>query len=57
MVEKQVSFGGNLLGLIGRGLFALSADKWEKRWAFIFRASTLRFVLTKPGAGGQGTTA
>ncbi len=57
MVEKHLSFGGNLLGLIGRGLFALSADKWEKRWAFIFRASTLRFVLTKSGAGGQGTTA
>jgi SAM-dependent methyltransferase len=52
MVEKRLSFSGNLLGLIGRGLFALAPDKWESRWAFIFRASTLRFVLAKPAAGG-----
>ena len=52
MVEKRLSFGGNMLGLIGRGLFALSPEKWEKRWAFIFRASTLRFVMTKPVSGG-----
>ena len=48
MVQKRLSFGGNLLGLIGRGLFALSPEKWEKRWAFMFRASTLTFILTKP---------
>ena len=51
MVDRHLSFGGNLLGLIGRGLFALSADKWENRWAFMFRASTLTFVLTKPVSG------
>lgn len=55
MVEKKLSFGGNLLGLIGRGLFALSPEKWEKRWAFMFRASTVRFVLAKPRAEGSGS--
>jgi SAM-dependent methyltransferase len=55
MVEKQLSFGGNLLGLIGRGLFALSPEKWEKRWAFMFRASTLRVVLIKPAAAAEAT--
>jgi len=52
IVEKQLAFGGNLLGLIGRGLFALSPDKWEKRWSFMFRASTLRVVLTKSDSPG-----
>lgn len=55
MAERRISFGGNLLGLIGRALFALSPDKWERRWAFMFRASTLRFVLTKPATGGDRT--
>ena len=36
--------------------FALSADKWEKRWAFIFRGSTLTFVLIKPASEGEATT-
>jgi SAM-dependent methyltransferase len=55
VVEKHLSFGGNLLGLIGRALFALSPEKWERRWSFMFRASTLRVVLTKPAdvAGGD----
>jgi SAM-dependent methyltransferase len=56
MVEKHLSFGGNLLGLIGRGLFALSPDKWEKRWAFMFRGSTLTFVLIKPASEGDAPT-
>ncbi|MDH3240353.1 MAG: class I SAM-dependent methyltransferase [Alphaproteobacteria bacterium] len=55
MAEKHLSFGGNLLGLIGRGLFALWPDKWEKRWAFMFRASTLRVVMTKPTASAEPT--
>jgi SAM-dependent methyltransferase len=56
MMEKHLSFGGNLLGLIGRGLFALSPEKWEKRWAFMLRGSTLTFVLIKPASGGDAIT-
>lgn len=46
--EKRLSFPGGMMGLIGRALFRLSADAWEKKWCFLFRASTLTVVLAKP---------
>lgn len=44
--QKKLSFGGGLLGLIGRLIFMLSPEQYEKKYCFIFRASTLRFVLS-----------
>lgn len=44
VVARGLSFGGGL-GLIGRLLFALSPELWEKQFCFVFRGSTLRFEL------------
>jgi len=44
IVSRRLSFGGGL-GLIGRMIFALSPAAWEKSFCFVFRASTLTFVL------------
>lgn len=43
-VSRRLSFGGGL-GLVGRAIFAISPDAWEKSFAFVFRASTLTFEL------------
>lgn len=45
IVQRNLSFGGGLLGLVGRALFALSPEAYERKYCFIFRASTLRFEL------------
>ncbi len=45
VVQRSLSFGGGLLGLVGRALFALSPEAFEKKYCFVFRASTLRFEL------------
>ena len=45
VVQRHLSFGGSLLSLIGRAIFSLSPETYEKRYCFIFRASTLRFDL------------
>lgn len=45
VASRRLSFGGGILGLIGRLLFALSAEQYEKKYCFMFRASTLRFEL------------
>lgn len=45
VVARRLSFPGGLLGLVGRLLFRLSPEGWEKRACFVFRASTLRFQL------------
>lgn len=45
VVSRRLSFGGGLLGLIGRALFALSPETYEKKYCFLFRASTLHFQL------------
>lgn len=45
VVQRNLSFGGGLLGLIGRMIFSLSPEAFEKKYCFIFRASTLRFEL------------
>lgn len=46
-LNKKLSFPGGILGVTGRLIFSLSPKAWETSWCFIFRASTLRFVLTK----------
>lgn len=43
--RRRLSFGGGPMGLIGRLLFRLSPRQYEKKWCFVFRASTLRFEL------------
>jgi ubiquinone/menaquinone biosynthesis C-methylase UbiE len=43
-VSRKLSFGG-LLGNIGRLIFLASPQAYEKNWCFLFRASTLSFVL------------
>lgn len=45
IAHRHLSFGGGLLGLIGRIIFSLSPEAFEKKYCFIFRASTLRFEL------------
>ncbi len=42
---RKLSFGGGIMGLIGRLIFRISPKQYESKWCFIFRASTLRFVL------------
>jgi hypothetical protein len=45
VVQRKLSFGGGLLGLVGRMIFSLSPEAFERKYCFIFRASTLRFEL------------
>lgn len=45
VVRKKLSFGGGILGLLGRLFFTLSPEYYEKKLCFIFRASTLEIVL------------
>lgn len=45
VASRRLSFGGGLFGLIGRMLFALSPEAYEKKYCFMFRASTLYFEL------------
>jgi len=42
--HRDLSFGG-ILGNIGRLIFSVSAREYEKNWCFVFRPSTLRYVL------------
>lgn len=46
VIERKLSFGG-IMGNIGRLLFAISPRSYEANWCFVFRPSTLKFVLTK----------
>lgn len=46
MRARRLSFGG-LSGNIGRLLFRLSPRRYEARWCFIFRPSTLVFELER----------
>jgi len=43
--SKKLSFGGGVLGLIARFLFKINPKKYEQKYCFIFRASTLSFCL------------
>jgi SAM-dependent methyltransferase len=45
VTRRRLSFGGGLLGILGRLLFTLSPEVYERKLAFIFRAGTLRFEL------------
>jgi ubiquinone/menaquinone biosynthesis C-methylase UbiE len=49
---RKLSFSGGILGLCGRVIFALSPKKYEEKYCFIFRASTLRFEITVSKSGG-----
>ncbi len=44
VIERRLSFGGGL-GLIGRLIFKLSPQAYETKWCFIFRPSTIKYVL------------
>ena len=44
ILERRLSFGG-LMGNIGRLIFRISPSAYERNWCFVFRASTLTFVL------------
>jgi len=43
--NKKLSFGGGLMGLIARVIFNISPKTYEKKYCFIFRASTLTINL------------
>lgn len=45
VAQRNLSFGGGLLGLVGRMIFSISPEAFERKYCFIFRASTLRFEL------------
>ena len=46
IMERKLSFGG-LMGNIGRLIFLISPRSYEANWCFIFRPSTLKFVLKR----------
>jgi ubiquinone/menaquinone biosynthesis C-methylase UbiE len=46
VIERRLSFGG-IMGNIGKLFFRISPRSYESNWCFIFRPSTLRFVLQK----------
>ncbi|WIM05071.1 MAG: methyltransferase domain-containing protein [Candidatus Nitricoxidivorans perseverans] len=50
VVERRLTFGGGLLGLVGRALFALGPEAYERKYCFMFRASTLHFELEVVGS-------
>lgn len=39
--DTKLSFGGGFFGLVGRLIFKISPKYYEKKWCFIFRASTI----------------
>lgn len=45
VARRRLSFGGGLMGLMGRLIFRISPHAWEAKWSFIFRAGTLQFEL------------
>lgn len=46
---RKLSFGGGILGLTGRMLFNINPKTYERKYCFIFRASTLTFELEVVG--------
>jgi SAM-dependent methyltransferase len=46
LVAKKLHFGGHPLSHVGRLLHWLNPAKYESRWSFIFRPSTLEFHFT-----------
>jgi hypothetical protein len=56
---RELKFSRSLPGWIGRAIFALSPETYEKHFCFVFRARTLFFeleVLPKSAAGAEGRT-
>lgn len=45
IVSKKLHFGGHPMPLMGRFLHWMNPRKYDKRWAFIFRPSTLEINL------------
>lgn len=43
--NKKLSFSGGIQGLIARAIFNISPKKYEQKYCFIFRASTLIFEI------------
>lgn len=43
--NRKLSFGGGILGLIARLVFKINPRKYEEKYCFIFRASTLTFGI------------
>jgi len=43
--HKKLSFGGGVLGLTARLIFKISPRRYEQKYCFIFRASTLTFDI------------
>ena len=43
--NRKLSFGGGILGLIARLIFKINPRKYEEKYCFIFRASTLTFGI------------
>jgi SAM-dependent methyltransferase len=43
--NKKISFGGGLMGLTARIIFKINPKKYEQKYCFIFRASSLTFTL------------
>lgn len=44
VIDRKLSFGG-LMGNIGRLIFKISPRNYESQWCFIFRPSTLTYVI------------
>ena len=47
MVEVKLSFQGGLMGLCGRCIYSLNPKLWERKFSFIFRASTITYLLRR----------
>lgn len=43
--QKKLSFGGGVFGLLARLIFKINPRKYEQKYCFIFRASTLIFDI------------
>jgi len=43
--QRKLSFGGGLMGIIARMIFKISPKRYEQKFCFIFRASTITFQI------------
>ena len=49
-VSVGLSFPGGVMGVIARLIYAASPKKYEQKWCFIFRASTITYILEENGS-------
>ena len=47
MVDVRLSFGGGLLGLLGRAVYSINKGFWERRLSFVLRASSMTYLLSR----------